>query len=133
MGLTDEDSTPHALPGSLALLHAILWKFIIIELYKISQNAYYRINTDEVERSAMRRYITRIRANLRKAQKARTRSIHRGEEHTNDRINKKLFPVASIDNAYCNGITWHPVVHRWLALSGAEEHDTITPTYTSGW
>ena len=80
----------------------------------------------------MRRYITRIRANLRKAQIARTKNIHRGEEHTNDRINKKLHPVASINNA-CDSITWHPVVHRWLAIAGAEEHDTVSPAYTPEW
>jgi hypothetical protein len=132
LGLTDEDSTPHALPGSLALLHAILWKFIIIELYKISQNEYYEVNTDAVERSTMRRYITRIRANLRKAQIARIKNIHRGEEHSNDKLNKKLYPVASINDA-CDSITWHPVVHRWLAIAGAEEHEAVSPVYTPEW
>ena len=28
LGLIDEDTTPHTLPSSLALLHAIIWKFI---------------------------------------------------------------------------------------------------------
>ena len=41
LGIIDEDTTPHTLPISLALLHAIIWKFIIIELFKKSQNEYY--------------------------------------------------------------------------------------------
>ena len=103
-----------------------VWKYIVMELYKVSQNEYYRINANEAARKALRRYTTRIRAKLRKAQIAMARSIHQGYEHNNDMINKKLQPVAHIDNN-CAEIIWHPVVHRWLALAGAEEHDTITP------
>ena len=47
-------------------------------------------------------------------------------------LNKKLHPVAQI-NADCTEIIWHPVVHRWLALAGAEEHDTIKPNFTPEW
>ena len=122
----------YILPSSLALLHAIIWKYIIMELYKVSQNEYYKPSANEAFRKALRRYTTRIRANLRKAQKARARSIHQEYDHNNDLINKKLQPVAHIDNG-CAEIIWHPVVHRWLALAGAEEHDTITPTYTPEW
>ena len=58
LGIMDEDTTPHALPISLALLHAIIWKFIILELYKKSQNEHYIIKPEAVERSALRRYAT---------------------------------------------------------------------------
>ena len=103
-----------------------------MELYKVSQNEYYKVSANEAFRKALRRYTTRIRAQLRKAQKARARSIHQDYEHNNDMINKKLQPVAHIDGE-CEEITWHPVVHRWLALAGAEEHETITPTFTPEW
>ena len=132
LGLLDEDTTPHTLPCSLALLHAIIWKFIIIELTKKSHNEYYIINENAVVRSAFRRYTTRIRAKLKKAQIARARSIHRGCSHSNDTINKRLQPVAFIDDE-CTEIIWHPVVHRWLALAGAEEHPTVFPTYIPEW
>ena len=105
---------------------------MIIELYKLSQTEYYRISANEVARRAPRRYTTRIRAKLRRAQIARTKSIQQGYEHNNNLLNKKLHPVAQI-NADCTEIIWHPVVHRWLALAGAEEHDTITPTFTPEW
>ena len=132
LGIIDEDTTPHVLPSSLALLHAIIWKYVIMELYKVSQNEYYKVSANEAFRKALRRYTTRIRANLRKAQKARARSIHQEYDHNNDLINKKLQPVAHIDDE-CEEIEWHPVVHRWLALAGAEEHETITPTFTPEW
>ena len=132
LGILDEDTTPHALPSSLALLHAIIWKYIIMELFKASQNEYYKVNANEAFRKALRRYTTRIRAKLRKAQIAMAKSIHRGEDHNNDMLNKKLQPVAHIDNN-CAEITWHPGVLRWLALAGAEEHDTIAPAFTPEW
>ena len=132
LGILDEDSTPHALPKSLALLHSIIWKYIIMELYIVSNNEYYKINTDNVSRRAIRRYTTRIRAKLRRAQLALARSIHRGEEHNNNKINKKLEPAAHIDDD-CTQITWHPTIMRWVAQSGAEEHEYIKPTYTPGW
>ena len=53
-------------------------------------------------------------------------------EHTNNTLNKKLKPIAVIEND-CAEITWHPTVHKWLAQAGAEEHDTITPTFTPKW
>ena len=132
LGIMDEDTTPHALPISLALLHAIIWKFIILELYKKSQNEHYIIKPEAVERSALRRYATRIRAKLRRAQIALAKSVHRGYEHSNDNINKKLQPVARIDDE-CKEICWHPVIHGWLAQVGAEEHDNIKPTFTPEW
>ena len=136
LGLIDEDTTPHTLPSSLALLHAIIWKFIIIELTRKSHNKFHKINENSVVRSAFRRYTTRIRAKLKKARVARARSIHQGYAHSNDTINKRLQPVAVIDDE-CTEITWHPVVHRWLALAGAEEHAqehaTISPTFTPEW
>ena len=132
LGILDEDSTPHALPMSLALMHSILWKYIIMELFNVSNNEYYIINTNNVGRRAIRRYTTRIRAKLRRAQIALAKSTHRGDEHNNDRINRKLEPAAHID-ADCEQITWHPKVLRWVALAGAEEHEGIRPTYTPEW
>jgi hypothetical protein len=132
LGILDEDSTPHALPKSLALMHSILWKYIIMELYNVSNNEYYRININNVARRAIRRYTTRIRAKLRRAQIALAKSTHRGHEHNNNTINKKLDPVARIDDD-CTQITWHPTVMRWIAMAGAEEHETIKPTYTPEW
>ena len=132
LGILDEDSTPHALPKSLALMHSILWKYIIMELYNVSNNEYYRININNVARRAIRRYTTRIRAKLRRAQIALARSTHQGHEHNNNTINKKLDPVARIDDD-CTQITWHPTVMRWIAMAGAEEHETIKPTYTPEW
>ena len=132
LGILDEDTTPHALPSSLALLHAIIWKYIIMEIFKASQNEYYKPSSNIAFRKALRRYTTRIRAKLRKAQIAMAKSIHRGEDHNNDMLNKKLQPVAHIDNN-CAEITWHPDVLRWLALAGAEEHDTIAPAFTPKW
>ena len=85
-----------------------------------------------MERSALRRYATRIRAKLRKAQIALAKSVHRGYEHSNDNINKKLQPVARIDDE-CKEICWHPVIHGWLAKVGTEEHDNIKPTFTPEW
>ena len=130
--IIDEDSTPHVLPASLALLHAIVWKYIIIELYKKSVNEFHIIKPEAVLRSALRRYATRIKAKLKKAQIALARSIQQGYEHTNSTLNKKLKPIAVIEND-CTEITWHPTVHKWLAQAGAEEHDTITPTFTPKW
>ena len=132
LGLIDEDTTPHVLPASLALLHAILWKDIIIELYTKSVNEFHIIKPEAVLRSALRRYATRIRAKLKKAQIALARSVHQGYEHTNDTINRKLKPIAFIDDE-CSEITWHPVLHEWLARVGAEEHDTIKPSFTPDW
>ena len=132
LGLIDIEFTPHVLPIGLSLLHSILWKFMIIELYKLSQIEHYRINANEVARRALRRYTTRIRAKLRRAQIEHTRSTQQGYEHNNNLLNKKLHPVAQI-NADCTEIIWHPVVHRWLALAGAEEHDTIKPNFTPEW
>ena len=84
LGIIDEDSTPHVLPASLALLHAIVWKYIIIELYKKSVNEFHIIKPEAVLRSALRRYATRINAKLKKAQIALARSIQQGYEHTNN-------------------------------------------------
>ena len=92
LGILDEDTTPHVLPSSLALLHAIIWKYIIMELFKVSENEYYKIDANLAFRKALRRYTTRIRAKLRKAQIARAKSIHRGDEHNNDMVNKKTTP-----------------------------------------
>ena len=116
LGILDEDTTPHVLPSSLALLHAIIWKYIIMELFKVSENEYYKINANLAFRKALRRYTTRIRAKLRKAQINRAKSIHRGDEHNNDMVNKKLQPVAYIDDN-CTEIVWHPAVHRWLGCT----------------
>ena len=69
----------------------------------------YRININNVARRAIRRYTTRIRAKLRRAQIALARSTHQGHEHNNNTINKKLDPVARIDDD-CTQITWHPTV-----------------------
>ena len=99
---------------------------------KKSHNEFHVINENAVIRSAFRRYTTRIRAKLKTAQIAPARSIHRGYTHNNDTINKKLRPVAFIDDE-CTEIIWHPTVHRWLALAGAEEHATISPTFTPEW
>ena len=103
-----------------------------MELFNVSNNEYYIINTNNVGRRAIRRYTTRIRAKLRRAQIALAKSKHRGDEHNNDRINRKLEPAAHID-ADCEQITWHPKVLRWVALAGAEEHEGIRPTYTPEW
>ena len=97
--------------------------------YQEESNEFHVINENAAVRSAFRRYRTRIRAKLKKAQIAMARSIHRGYTHNNDTINKRLQPIAFIDDE-CTGITWHPVVHRWMALAGAEEHATISPTFT---
>ena len=132
LGILDEDSTPHALPKSLALMHTILWKYIIMELYKVSNNEHYKINTNNVARSAIRRYTTRIRARLRRAQIALAKKTHRGDTHNNNTINKKLEPAAHIEDD-CTQITWHPTVMRWVALAGAEEHESIRPTYIPEW
>ena len=110
--------------------------YLIIDLYKKSENEFHIINPEAVRRNALRRYTTRIRAKLqaklKKAQIALARSIHQGYEHTNNTINKKLQPVAFIEDD-CAKVTWHPTVHKWLARAGAEEHDTITPTFTPNW
>ena len=94
-----------------------------MELYNVSHNEYYIIDTNNVARRAIRRYTTRIRAKLRRAQIALARSIHQGYEHNNDTINKKLEPVARIDDD-CTKITWHPTVMRWIALAGLERKNT---------
>ena len=70
----------------------------VIELTRKSHNEFHIINENAVVRSAFRRYTTRIRAKLRKAQIALAKSIHQGYAHNNDTINKRLQPVAFIDD-----------------------------------
>ena len=86
LGVLDEDTTPHALPISLSLFHSIVWKFIIQDLYKISQEEHYKPNVLDILRRSIRRYETRINAHLKLAQHAYIRNKQRGEDHNNDNI-----------------------------------------------
>ena len=132
LGVLDEDTTPHALPISLSLFHSIVWKFIIQDLYKISQEEHYKPNVLDILRRSIRRYETRINAHLKLAQHAYIRNKQRGEDHNNDNINKKLAPVAFI-NDECTEITWHPVFMDWRKAMGTIEDDTQQPVYIPEW
>ena len=52
----------HALPRSMSLLHSLMWKFQIQDMYQRSQCEYYVINPTKTNTRALRRLMTRIHA-----------------------------------------------------------------------
>ena len=50
----------HALPRSLALLHMLMWKFVIQELMSKSQVEHYVIDAGKTSTRALRRYLSLI-------------------------------------------------------------------------
>ena len=68
----------HVLPRSLSLLHSLIWKFQIQDMYQRSQNEYYAIKPSETNKRALRRLMTRIHAHEREAQIRRHKAEQKG-------------------------------------------------------
>ena len=79
----------HTLPRSLSLLHSLMWKFQIQDMYKRSQCEYYVINPTKTNTKALRRLMTRIHAHVRAAQIKRNLVEQRGGTITLRGINKR--------------------------------------------
>ena len=81
----------HTLPRSLSLLHSLMWKFQIQDMYQRSQCEYYVINPTKTNSRALRRLMTRIHAHVRAAQIKRNLVEQRGGTITLRGINKRMF------------------------------------------
>ena len=108
----------HALPRSLALLHMLMWKFVIQDLMSKSQVEHYVIDAGKTSTRALRRFMTRINAQLKEAQKRMLRAKPRGLRVDLKQINKKLSPVARISESG-EEIIWEDHMRRWLQATGA--------------
>ena len=108
----------HALPRSLALLHMLMWKFVIQELMSKSQVEHYVIDAGKTSTRALRRYMTRINAQLKEVQKRILWAKPRGKKVDIKQINKKLRPVAMISETG-EEIIWEDNMRRWLQATGA--------------
>ena len=69
----------HTLPRSLALLHMLIWKFVIQDLVSKGQEEHYLIDAGKTSTRALRRYMTRINAQqLKEVQTRMLRAKPRG-------------------------------------------------------
>mgnify|MGYP003337382774 CR=1 FL=1 len=59
----------HTLPRSLALLHMLMWKFAIQDLVSKGQEEHCIIDASKTSTRALRRFMTRINAQLKEVQK----------------------------------------------------------------
>ena len=106
----------HVLPRSLSLLHSLMWKFQIQDMYQRSQNEYYIIKPSETNKRALRRLMTRIHAHEREAQIRRHKAEQKGGTVDLRGVNKKIHPIAHIGE---EGIEWEDNMRRWLTAAGA--------------
>ena len=106
----------HVLPRSLSLLHSLIWKFQIQDMYQRSQNEYYVIKPSETNKRALRRLMTRIHAHEREAQIRRHKAEQKGGTVDLRGVNKKIHPIAHIGE---EGVEWEDNMRRWLTAAGA--------------
>ena len=117
----------HTLPRSLSLLHSLLWKFQIQDMYQRSQCEYYVINPTKTNSRALRRLMTRIHAHVRAAQIKRNLVEQRGGTITLRGINKRILPIARIGS---EGVEWEENMRRWLTAAGAIDGEEVPATAT---
>ena len=120
----------HTLPRSLALLHMLMWKFVIQDLMSKSQVEHYVIDAGKTStRAYLRRFMTRINAQLKEVQKRILRAKPRGLRVDLKQINKRLSPVAMIAESR-EKIIWEDHMRRWLQATGAidvEHYPEVPP------
>ena len=76
-----------------------MWKFVIQDLMERSQNEHYVIDAGKTSTRALRRYMTRINAQLKEAQKRILRAKPRGLKVDLKGINKRLSPIATLSES----------------------------------
>ena len=108
----------HTLPRSMALLHMLMWKFVIQDLMQKNQNEHYIIDASKTSTRALRRYMTRISAQLKSAQKRILRAKPRGPKVDLKGINKRLSPIAMLSESG-EEIIWEDNMRRWPQATGA--------------
>ena len=116
-----KDNKP--IKGSLALLHKLIWKFILIDFTGASLEG-KPIKTRTIWRRALRRLVTRLNAHARAIQRRNIELMARNETRKWARINKLAAPLARIDPDSAD-IKWHrkAKIELWRAnaLEGDEE------------
>ena len=116
-----KDNEP--IKGSLALLHKLIWKFILIDFTGASLKG-KPIKTRTIWRRALRRLVTRLNAHARAIQRRNIELMARNETRKWARINKLAAPLARIDPDSAD-IEWHREarIELWRAnaLEGDEE------------
>ena len=96
----------------------LMWKFVIQDLMSKSQVEHYVIDAGKTSTRALRRFMTRINAQLKEVQKRILRAKPRGLRVDLKQINKRLSPVARIAESG-EEIIWEDHMRRWLQATGA--------------
>ena len=85
-----------SIKGTLALLHKIVWKFIILEWMKASQE-HREVRAERIWRRAVRRLVTRVNAQARAVQRQNFTDKGRKITRKWEALNNKIAPLAKIN------------------------------------
>ena len=114
-----------SIKGSLALLHKLIWKFILIDFTGASIEG-KQIKTRTIWKRALRRLVTRLNAQARAIERRNTELLGRDESRKWTRINKLAKPLAHIDPDSAT-LEWHRKMEIELrkvhALEGEAENE----------
>ena len=118
------DGSGESIQGTLALLHKLIWKFIIMEFTKSNKEG-TQMQVDNIWRRATRRLATRINAQGRKVQRKNLAEEGRGSHNSWDKLNKKLEPLAQV-NTNNGEVFWHASIREeWKELHIIGDEDEL--------
>ena len=91
-------------PLALRVLHAIIWKFLLIEFYRARRES-TPFNNKHIMSFAYRRLQVRLNSVIyEQLERHRTAKMYNKKQPNNDKVNERIHPFATLED---DTVTWH--------------------------